>query len=235
LSGTAVVIGASGGLGGAITRHLVASGRFSDVRALSRAGVEVAGASSGKIDIENEASIVAVAEGRAHDVACLVIATGMLHAGPVMPERALRELSADKMLRSFAVNTVGPALVLKHFVPLLVRHQTARIGIVSARVGSISDNRSGGWYGYRASKAALNMIVKCAAIELQRSRPKAICVGLHPGTVNTDLSQPFQRSVPPEKLFTPDYAAAAVLRTLEALEVDDTGKCFAWNGATIAP
>ena len=126
-------------------------------------------------------------------------------------------------------------MVLKYFTPLLAKDRRAIIAVLSARIGSISDNRTGGWYGYRASKAALNMIVRTAAIELARNRPQAICVALHPGTVATALSAPFQARVPHAKLFEPGRAARQLLDVLGALTPRDTGLLFGWDGAEIAP
>ena len=123
----------------------------------------------------------------------------------------------------------------KYFAPLLAKDRRTVVAALSARVGSISDNRSGGWYGYRASKAALNMIVKSAAIELRRSRPQAICVALHPGTVDTALSKPFQARVPAEKLFAAQYSADQLLAVLVDLGPGDSGAIFAWDGARIQP
>ena len=165
----------------------------------------------------------------------MIVATGMLHDGGRGPERALRDLDPAALARLFAVNTIGPALVLKHFAPLLARDRPAVFALLSARVGSIADNRTGGWYGYRASKAALNMIVRSAAIELARSRPQSFCVGLHPGTVDTGLSRPFQARVPAARLFTPEIAARHLLEVIGRLAPGDTGRCFAWDGTEILP
>ncbi len=164
----------------------------------------------------------------------MIVATGILQGDGIAPEKSSRELSADGLARYFAVNTIGPALVAKHFLPLLSRGP-AVFAALSARVGSIGDNRLGGWYGYRASKAALNMIVRTLAIELARTRPEAVCIALHPGTVDTGLSQPFQRGVPPGQLFTPQRSAEALLDVLAGLTPADSGGCFAWDGQRIAP
>jgi NAD(P)-dependent dehydrogenase (short-subunit alcohol dehydrogenase family) len=159
----------------------------------------------------------------------------MLHDDAAGPERALRDLDADRLAHLFAINTIGPALALKHFAPLLAKDVPATIACISARVGSIADNRLGGWYGYRASKAALNQIVRTAAIELARTRPQAMCVALHPGTVDTGLSKPFKRGVPAEKLFTPAYSADRLLAVLDGLAPAQSGRIFAWDGAEITP
>jgi len=222
--GRAVVIGASGGIGSALAAALARGG--TEVHALSRAT---------GLDLGDEAGIAAAAARIGAPVDLVVVATGRLHGEGVAPEKSWRELSAEALARSFAVNAVGPALVAKHFLPLLPRRGRAGFAALSARVGSIGDNRLGGWYGYRASKAALNMLVKTLAIELARGRPDAFCVGLHPGTVDTALSAPFQRGVQPEKLFAPADAADRLLVVLGGLGPADSGGCFAWDGRPIPP
>lgn len=227
-SGRAVVIGASGGIGGAL------------VDALRRRGVAVeAFARTGPrpIDITSEPSIAAAAASLADaaPIDFVLVASGLLHAGDVAPEKSWRDLDADSLAKLFAVNATGPALVAKHFLPLLPRRGRSVFAALSARVGSIGDNRLGGWYSYRASKAALNMLVKTLAIELARGRPDALCVALHPGTVDTALSKPFQRGVDPEKLFEPAFSADRLLTVIDRLTPADSGGCFGWAGERIAP
>lgn len=234
----AVVIGASGGIGKALVAALLAD-EVAQVHGLSRSGAPVSssGEIASRIDIRDEASIAAAA-GRVREtgpVDLVVVATGLLHDGAVQPEKTYRSLSADALAEYFAVNTIGPALVAKHFLPLLPRDRRAVFACLSARVGSIGDNGLGGWYGYRASKAALNMLIKSLSIELARTRPEAICVGLHPGTVDTGLSAPFQSGVAPEKLFTPAVSARCLLDVVKTLTPDQTGGCYSWDGARIVP
>ncbi len=233
----AVVIGAGGGIGAALVERLAAEGRYDVVHALSRtpAAGRPAPIVAGFVDIADADSIAAAAAAIDGPVGLVIVATGLLHEGDHGPERALRALDADRLARTFAINTIGPALVLRHFAPLLPRHGGSAIALLSARVGSISDNRSGGWYGYRASKAALNMIVRTAAIEIARAKPEALCVALHPGTVDTALSMPFQARVPADRLFTPAFSAERLLRVLDGLAPGASGRCFAWDGAEIAP
>jgi NAD(P)-dependent dehydrogenase (short-subunit alcohol dehydrogenase family) len=158
----------------------------------------------------------------------------MLHRpGGPSPEKALRALDGAAMAELFAVNTIGPALIAKHFAPLLPRDRHGVFAALSARVGSIADNRLGGWHSYRASKAALNMLIVNLAIELRRTHPQAIVAALHPGTVDTGLSAPFQRGVAPEKLFDADRSAGYLLDVLNKLTVGDSGGLFAWDGARI--
>lgn len=225
-SSSAVVIGASGGIGAAVGEALYASKRFEIVHALSRSGTG--------LDLEDEASIAAaaarVAEGPAPTL--VFVATGVLHHGQA-PERTYKAMTADHLLRDYRINTVGPALVARHFLPLLPRDRPAVFAALSARVGSISDNRLGGWHSYRASKAALNMILRNLAVELARSHPQAVVAGLHPGTVATDLSAPFQKGVKPDKLFTAEYSAERLLAVLDGLTPADSGGVFAWDGARI--
>ncbi|MEO6361030.1 MAG: SDR family NAD(P)-dependent oxidoreductase, partial [Sphingomicrobium sp.] len=153
----------------------------------------------------------------------------------VRPEKTYRDLSQSALMRYFAVNAVGPALIAKHFLPLLPKDEPSVFAALSARVGSITDNRLGGWYGYRSSKAALNMLIKTLAIELARTRPLAICVGLHPGTVDTKLSKPFQKNVGPDRLFSTARAACQLIDVLDHLTPAQSGNCFAWDGKQIAP
>jgi NAD(P)-dependent dehydrogenase (short-subunit alcohol dehydrogenase family) len=201
----AVVIGASGGIGAALADRLEASGAYSAIHRLSRSG-------SG-LDLEDEATIVAAAANVAGGppVRLIFIATGVLHNGQE-PERSYRAMTAEHLLRDYRINTVGPALVARHFAPLLPREGRSVLAALSARVGSIGDNRLGGWHSYRASKAALNMILRNLAIEMARTHREAIVAGLHPGTVDTALSVPFQKGVTPEKLFTPEYSARGCWR-----------------------
>lgn len=220
---TSIVIGASGGIGKALADGL--EGRGEQVQRLSRR--------DGSLDLLDEGSIAQAAErlAAAGPFERIFVATGVLHGERLTPERNLRDLSADALLRSFAVNAAGPALVARHFLPLLAPN--GRFAALSARVGSISDNRLGGWYGYRASKAALNQLIRTAAIELARTRPSAVCVTLHPGTVDTPMSRPFQRGVAPEKLFSPARAAEHLIAVLDSIGPDDSGYCFDWSGARI--
>jgi NAD(P)-dependent dehydrogenase (short-subunit alcohol dehydrogenase family) len=240
---SAVVIGASGGVGAALVRALSASAAIDTVLACSRAGTSEASAPAGativpcRLDLTDEASIAAAAQRAAalsSPLRLVIVATGLLHDGPsLQPERAYRQLDPDKLARAFAINTIGPTLVAKHFLPVLSSNGRTVFAALSARVGSISDNRLGGWYGYRASKAALHMMLATLAIETAQRRPETIVVGLHPGTVDTTLSAPFQRNVPAGKLFTPDFSAAQLVRVIDGLSVADSGHVLAWDGSTI--
>lgn len=164
----------------------------------------------------------------------VIVAVGALHTAEGKgPEKSLRELTAQSMQEIFAANTIAPALAAKYFLPLLPKSGRAIFAALSARVGSISDNQLGGWYSYRASKAALNQILKTASIELSRSKPEAICVGLHPGTVDTNLSKPFQGNVPDGKLFTAIQSASYLTKTLSEISASQNGQVFAWDGSPV--
>lgn len=235
MNGSAVVIGATGGIGRAMVEWIVSGGAFETVWAVSRSGADVAGAQGLVADLEDEAGLASAAERIGQGVAptLIVLATGVLHDG-FQPERSLRQLDADHMLRDYRINAVGPALAAKHLLPLMPRDRRAVFAALSARVGSIGDNRLGGWHAYRASKAALNMILRNLAIEMARSHPQAVIAGLHPGTVDTGLSAPFQKGVAEGRLFTADHSAERLLAMLSALTPADSGGVFAWDGARVA-
>jgi NAD(P)-dependent dehydrogenase (short-subunit alcohol dehydrogenase family) len=233
----AVVVGATGGLGSALLAELGRDSRYGRLFGLSRTPSSTSGGpvELGYVDVTDEASIeAAAAQARTlGTVRLVIVASGLLHDGAARPERQWEELRPETLMQLFAVNAIGPALVAKHFLPLLPRHGRSVFASISARVGSIEDNRLGGWYSYRASKAALNMLLKTFSIELNRRSPSAICVGLHPGTVDTALSKPFQGRVAPGKLFSPTQSAAHLLRVIDQLTPADSGAVFAWDGSRI--
>lgn len=224
------IIGASGAIGSAFTKLLSEKHPNASLFAFSRNGEH-------SIDYSSEDSIAEAAELAAKEkpLDVVVVASGILHDGELMPEKSLRDLAAEKFHRIFEVNTITPALIAKYFLPKLNKDQPSIFATLSARVGSISDNQLGGWYSYRASKVALNMVIKNAAIEVGRRNKKAIIVGLHPGAVDSDLSKPFQGNVADGKLFTPEYSAGKLLEVLENLSPEQTGKCFAWDGKEVLP
>ena len=232
MSGAAVIIGASGGIGGAIEAALIDEGAFDIVHgfARSRPGAQ-------HIDITDEASIAAAAAivARGPAPSLVIVATGLLHDSEQGPEKAIKELDPAWLARNFAVNAIGPALIAKHFLPLMPRSGQCVFAVLSARVGSISDNKLGGWYGYRASKAALNMLIKTLAIEDKRRNDRGIVVALHPGTVDTSLSRPFQGNVQPGRLFDAERAALQLLDVIEELRPPDSGRVFDFEGKEITP
>ncbi|WP_417496162.1 SDR family NAD(P)-dependent oxidoreductase [Maricaulis sp.] len=229
--GLSLVIGASGGIGAALLERLQTVSAPDTVIGLSRS-------STPGLDLLDEDSIAAAAAGiealtrsRGLDLRRVIDATGLLHDGRLQPERGLKQLEADHLAKLFAVNAIGPALLMKHFLPVLPRRGRSIFATLSARVGSISDNRLGGWYGYRASKAALNQLVRTAAIELARRHPDAICIALHPGTVDTRLSAPFAKSG--LKLRTPQTAALELMAVIDGLDPSDSGGFRDHNGIEI--
>jgi NAD(P)-dependent dehydrogenase (short-subunit alcohol dehydrogenase family) len=222
--GRAVVIGASGGIGAALAQA-VEHADFGQVIPFSRATMDIADDSS----IARAAQVLAQ---EAEPIRLVIVATGLLAGQGISPEKSWRDLGAAALAQSFAINTIGPALVMKHFLPLLPRDGKSMFAALSARVGSIEDNRLGGWYGYRASKAALNQMIRTAAVELARSRPEAICVALHPGTVTTPLSAPFTKSG--LDIQTPDQAAARLLGVINELRATDSGGFYDHLGHAIA-
>ncbi|MEP3245979.1 MAG: SDR family NAD(P)-dependent oxidoreductase [Sneathiella sp.] len=165
----------------------------------------------------------------------VIVATGLLHKKALTPEKSLKDLSAEKFHALFEANTIVPALAAKHFLPRLNRDTASFFAALSARVGSVSDNRLGGWYAYRSSKSALNMVIKNAAIEIGRRNKQATIVGLHPGTVDSSLSAPFQGNVPDGKLFTAEFSVQKMLDVLENLTPEQSGLCFAWDGSEVEP
>ena len=220
----ALVLGASGAIGAAFVDLLSAMPRCASVRGLHRH-------STPRLDFTDENSIAEAArelatKPRYH---LIINAAGMLHDGNLMPEKRLADLNYQQMQAIFQTNTMGPALVMRHFLPLL-DGERAIMAMLSAKVGSIGDNLLGGWYSYRASKAALNMLVKTAAIELARNQKHSVLVALHPGTVNSRLSRPFRG----ELIGRPAHDAASdMLTVLNTLRPSDSGTFLAYDGTRL--
>jgi NAD(P)-dependent dehydrogenase (short-subunit alcohol dehydrogenase family) len=225
-AGVAVVLGAGGCIGGALVERLRSAGRFEQVVGFSRS-------SSPSIDLLDEASLerAAVSAAARGEIRLVIDATGFLHDELQGPEKSWRELDAVKLARAFALNAIGPALIMKHILPLLPRAGKAVFATLSARVGSIGDNRLGGWYAYRASKAALNQLVRTAAIEQRRRWPEAVCVALHPGTVETPLSSPFGKAGLDAQ--SPAIAAERLLAVVDRLGPDQSGGFFDHRGEVV--
>ena len=215
---TALIIGASGGIGQALVKEL--ENKAYVVTSLSR---HVDG-----LDITSEDNVAAKLTAIESQFDLIIIATGAL-SGSNGPEKSLKALSSEEMATMFAINTIGPALALKHAVPLLPKNRRAVLAVLSARVGSIGDNNIGGWYSYRTSKAALNQIIRTASIELKRSHKHLICAVLHPGTVSTD----FTKNYPNHASVSPQTAAQNLLNVLDHLSTADTGGFFDWSGKQI--
>lgn len=232
----ACIIGASGGIGHALLEEILKYENLGKCYVFLRSETKMNDPRliKGDIDLEDEGSIKSAAETIRDDIHCLIIASGFLHDEVTGPEKALKDLNAAFMHRNFAINVIGPSLVLKYFASLMPRQDPSIWAAISARVGSISDNKIGGWYSYRASKAALNMMIKTASIELARKYKKASLIGLHPGTVDTALSKPFQGGVKHE-VFTPQKSAQLLLSVLSKVSPDMSGKIYAFDGQEVLP
>ena len=236
----ALVIGAGGGLGGAVLRALVERDEHDVVYGVSRAPAPAAPAAEGRMQwliCDNSADgirevLQRIAAGPALDR--VVICNGVLHGEDLKPEKALEQIDADAMLSVLQANAVVPIQWLSALTGTLRRSPGAVVAVFSARVGSIADNRMGGWYSYRASKAALNMLLKSAAIELARRAPRVKLIAFHPGTTDTPLSKPFQANVPPEKLFTPAFVAGQLLTLMDEARSDGQLDYLDWAGEPIA-
>ncbi|WP_422371259.1 SDR family NAD(P)-dependent oxidoreductase [Hoeflea sp.] len=225
--GLAIVIGSSGGIGSAVSRALADSGSFEEVMDFSRS-------SEPALDLLDEASIeraAQAAKAAGPEIRLVFDATGFLHGGSFGPEKSLSAIEPGHMAHAFAINAAGPALLMKHFLPLLPRTGKSVFATLSARVGSIGDNGLGGWYSYRASKAALNQFVHSAAIELKRRAPEAVCVALHPGTVDTGLSGGFAKQG--LEVRQPAEAAALLIDVIDGLSADQSGGFFDYGGAPV--
>jgi len=226
--GCAVVIGAQGGIGAALMAALQARpDQFSQVLGFGRQ-------TEPPLNLLDEASIAQCAAqvaGTGLPLRLVIDATGFLHGQGFEPEKTMRQIDPAHMAHAFAINAIGPALLMKHFLPLLPRQGAACFATLSAKVGSIGDNRLGGWYSYRAAKAALNQLVRTASVELQRRAPQAVCVALHPGTVDTGLSQPFGKQG--LQLHTPAQCAANLLAVIDGFTPEATGRFWSWDGAEL--
>ena len=233
------VIGASGGIGSAVLEQLKGDENIDTIYAFARSDQELDDDKivTGHIDITDESSIKKAAGQIDGNLDMVFIATGILHEnGKLKPEKSVKDLDIDSLDTSYLINAIGPALVGKHFLPLMRDDRKSVFAALSARVGSISDNNTiGGWYGYRASKAALNMFLKNFAIEFGRKNKNLVVTGLQPGTVDTQLSEPFQHFVDDDHLFTPEFSARSLLETLNSLSPQDSGKLYDWNGEEFAP
>jgi len=235
----AAIFGASGGIGAALVSELEQSGSCSRIYAGARQMPVTArsGTTAFCFDLKDEGSIIQatreILESGPLDL--VIVATGLLHrSGQIEPEKSWRAIDGETMAELFAINTIGPALIAKHILPVMRRDSRCVFAVLSARVGSIADNRLGGWHSYRASKAALNMLVRTFSIEFAARNREGVVVSIHPGTVETALSKPFERNVPQGKLFKPERSAKHLLSVLEKLSPEDSGGLFAWSGEWIS-
>lgn len=241
-----LVVGASQGIGLGFVRHLLCDSRVGRVYATYR-GVATTELTTllakhpdrlGLIsmDITDEAQIaqeMAKLQRQTDKLHLALYCVGFLHEGNIQPEKSLQQIHAEHLLRYFQVNSIGAVLLAKYVLPLLQHGERSVFASISAKVGSIGDNHLGGWYGYRASKAALNMFMRTTALEYSRKSPKTLVVMLHPGTTDTRLSKPFQRNVPPDKLFPVERTVSQLLSVIEALRSDDSGQFFSWDGSRL--
>ncbi len=224
--GIAIIFGASGGIGRALLETLTSMGHFKRVLGFSRQ-------TAIPFDFSDEKSMQRAIEHSCDqgEIRLAIDVTGFLHSEGRKPEKTWQELDPQHLAHLFHINAIGPAILMKHILPRLPRSGKTTFATLSARVGSINDNRLGGWYGYRASKAALNQLVRTASIELKRRAPEAICVALHPGTVTTPLSAPFTKSI--HNALTPFQAAYNLLTVVENLDSNKTGGFFDWRGEEV--
>jgi NAD(P)-dependent dehydrogenase (short-subunit alcohol dehydrogenase family) len=242
-----LVTGASRGIGLEFVRQLLDSGRCqrvfavyrqpqtaSDLRVLQQTWGDRLVLLEG--DMTQDAAVERIAaQIQAHtpQLHWVINTIGVLHEAGLNPEKSLRQIEVSGLLRAFEVNSIPTVLLAKHLLPLLRHPSRSVFAVLSAKVGSIGDNHLGGWYGYRASKAALNMFVKTIALEYQRRSPHTLVLALHPGTTDTQLSKPFQRNVPPEKLFTVTRTVEQLLTVIDHKTCEESGSFFAWDGSIL--
>ncbi len=233
----AVLFGAGGGIGAALGAALTTDPAYDEVWIGARSALPEPASPhirTFRFDSDDEPSLAAAAALIGGELDLVFVATGLLHReGLPPPEKSFRSLDPAAMAELYRANTIGPAMIAKHFLPLLPRSRRAVFVVLSARVGSIGDNRLGGWHSYRAAKAALNMLVANFAIELKRSHPQAVVAALHPGTVDTPLSRPFQRGLPDGQVQHAIRAAASLLGTLAQFTPDQSGGLYAWDGTRL--
>ena len=234
------VIGSSGAIGNALSNRLLEDDSVETIYKFSRSQKSEDNQKEKNffIDIEDENSIKKSTENIPEDIKfdMIFVATGILHNDDdIFPEKSIKDINADKLKRVLSINTIGPTLVGKYFIPYLNNKNKSIFAFLSARVGSISENKLGGWYAYRASKSALNQVIKTFSIELKRINPKAIIIGLQPGTVDSELSAPFKRSVSNNKLFTAEYSVSQLLEVIERADESSSGNLISWDGEIISP
>jgi NAD(P)-dependent dehydrogenase (short-subunit alcohol dehydrogenase family) len=240
-SRTALVVGANGGIGLAITRRLLREHAVQRVYASYRRAESSAGLleidddrlHTFRADVTDPADLEGLADGiRANDDQpdLVINAAGILHECGLQPEKSLNQCWHDSLMRLFLINSVGPLMLAKAVIPLMARRRPGHFAVLSAMVGSIADNRLGGWYGYRASKAALNQFMRTLAIECRRSHPQLCITAIHPGTTDTSLSRPFQANVRPGKLYTASQSAARILKEVSAAQAEHSGHFINWDG-----
>jgi len=232
------VIGSSGAIGSAFISSYLEEETIENIISFSRSSPT----SPNKrvkhfcIDIEDEVSIEEAASNlNGLKLDEIIIASGLLHTENFGPEKSIKDLKAENILKVLKVNTVGPAIIGKYFLPLLNKDSKSVMAFLSARVGSISENKLGGWYSYRASKSALNQIIKNFSIEVKRSNPNAVIIGLQPGTVESKFSEPFKKNVKEGNLFSAEYSVGMLKKVVDSSTSADSGKLIGWDGIEINP
>ena len=229
------IFGANGSIGQALCAHYQ---KQSNVYAFTRNDFDIDESGLVKILLDdfNEDSVFQAANKFDNDFFDkIIVSIGILHNESFMPEKRIEEVSSDQFLETIRINTLIPTLIARSFYKKLKKNDKSTLAFLSARVGSITDNRSGGWYSYRASKAALNMVIKNLSIELRRYNKELVVIGLHPGTVDSCLSQPFQKNLEDSKIFSADFSVLKLSSVIDSLDIDDSGKCIAWDGEDILP
>lgn len=242
----ALIIGATQGIGMGFVQKLISDERINKIYATYRnpdSAAELCALAEKSekltclsLDITQEAQIQECADkirADANKLHLVINCVGVLHEENLQPEKSLRSINSENLLHYFQVNSIGSVLLAKHLIPLFKHSERSIFASISAKVGSIGDNQLGGWYGYRASKTALNMFMRNIAIEYKRTCPKAVVIALHPGTTDTRLSRPFQRNVPPEKLFSVNRTVSQLLSVMEQVKDEDSGEFFSWDGSRL--
>ena len=232
------IIGSSGAIGRAFLDAYIADKEISNIYSISRTEVELNDERiiHINIDVTDEVSVKAAASKIGENrLDKLIVATGILHTELFGPEKSIKDIKIENFVKIFSVNAFGPALIGKYFLPLMKKDKKSIAAFLSARVGSISENKLGGWYAYRASKSALNQIIKNFSIESKRTNPAGIIIGLQPGTVKSKLSEPFQKNVKKGKLLLPKDSVKSLIKVIESVMQNDSGKIFDWKGEEITP
>ena len=243
----ALIIGASQGIGLGFVQHLLNHSSFEQVYATYRHHPTASQLFQLQetypnrliclsVDVTHEDQIIQMSQDiqKSTDQLHLVInCVGILHDQQIKPEKSLKQINNDNLLRYFQVNSIASILLAKHLLPFLKHKERNVFAAISAKVGSIGDNYLGGWYGYRSSKAALNMFMRSISLEFKRRSPQTIVVSLHPGTTDTQLSKPFQKHVPPEKLFSVERTTSQLLAVIDQLTINDSGQFFSWDGSKL--
>ena len=231
------IIGDAGTIGQAFLKHFLTKQETVKIYTFSRSNISFNDTKiiHHFIDIEDEYSIekAAISIPNNEQLDYIIVATGFLSNNNILPEKSIKDLSYEKFNKLYTVNTIGPALIAKHFIQKLNKDKKSIFAVLSARVGSISNNILGGWYSYRCSKSALNMLMKNLSIEMKRKNSKLIIASLHPGTVKSKLSEPFSSSISNDKIFTGKSCVSKIINVLENLTIEDSGKLFAWDGKKI--